>query len=272
MDRDKTIVYLGTEGNPKCCLGLKEILEDGWLVKLVIAYVPPSLSSGRRSVLQRAKRTATPFLKRLMQLGGTRHEEFGAESLEFRNMQALCDAHQICYRSTQETSLTSLIPDIERVSPDVILSNGWMFKVSGAVSSRARLIALNCHSSYLPEYRGGNITYAPLINEEKQSGVTVHQLVEKFDAGPILSQKRVSIEPGETPRSLNMKRAQIAGRVITEALRVAGHPELYRPNPPSSFYFRCTRATYRRYKRINSLRKMIGLPIKRYEPQERYDI
>ncbi len=275
MDRSGSIVYLGTEGNLKSCLGLEEILADGWNVVLVIAYQGPPLDlQVRPSPAQVARRFARklvglcPPAKRLIRGLLGRHRV----SIEFKHMDQLCSEHGVPYVSTSDRSLHTVAPEVEEAEPAVVLSNGWMFKIPEDIYSVARLIALNCHSSYLPEYRGGNVTYAPLINEEEESGVTVHQLVGKFDAGPILAQRRVRIEPRETPHSLNVKRAQITGELLIEALHAAGHEDIYKPNPPSPFYFRCNRATYMRYRLVNFVRKLLGLHIKPFEGRDRYDI
>lgn len=273
MEKDRTIVYLGTENNPKSCLALEDILENGWNIKLVIAYSPPKVIQKQTSIFHRVKSKLTQFIRSNQFIYTIARKLLKKPiKLEFKNMEVLCNLYSIQYNKTTDKTLQTLKNQIEDLSPDVILSNGWMFKITDDIFSLANIITLNCHSSYLPEYRGGNVTYAPLINEEKQSGVTVHQLVDKFDAGLILAQERVTIDHNETPDSLNTKRAQITGCVICKALEVAGNKELYKPNPPSPFYFRCGYKTYKRYKRVNYLRKLLGLDIKRYEPKQRYDI
>jgi folate-dependent phosphoribosylglycinamide formyltransferase PurN len=273
MERSKRIVYLCTENNSKSYLGLEEILKDEWNVVLVIAYVHTLQGMARKSFCERVWRALVSPRRTCLRLYARLKKVLGKnKTLELMSIAELCELHTVQYVQTTDTTLQTMKDCIASVSPDVVLSNGWMFKVTEDVFSLAGLIALNCHSSYLPEYRGGNVTFAPLINEEKQSGVTVHQLVKQFDAGLILAQERVNIEPGENPISLNVKRAQITGGVLIRALDTVGHEELYKENPPSPFYFRCDYATYKRFKRINFLRKIIGLPIKRYEPKERYDI
>jgi methionyl-tRNA formyltransferase len=272
MKKTRKIVYLCTESNAKCFLGLKEILVDGWNVTLVIAYKPSTENARNSSFKHQLKGSIKTLLHKQPTLYLFLRKLTSREIVQNFNIEKLCSDYCIPYKSTSEKSLLSMMSDMTNIAPDVILSNGWQFKISNEIISMARLIALNCHSSYLPEYRGGNVTFAPLINEETETGVTVHQLVDKFDAGAILAQERVTIQSGETPQSLNMKRAAITGRVLIDALEIAGHPELYKSNPPSPFYFRCNYATFRRFKRINRIRKLIGLPIMRYEPKERYDI
>ena len=273
MERSNKIVYLCTENNAKCYLGLEEILKDEWNVVLVIAYVNTMQQKARKCLYKRIRQALVSPGRTCLRLYARLKRVFGkSKPLELICIAELCGLHTVQYVQTTDKSLQNLKNCIATVSPDVVLSNGWMFRITEDVFSLASLIALNCHSSYLPEYRGGNVTYAPLINEERQSGVTVHQLVKQFDAGLILAQERVNIELGENPVSLNTKRAQITGGVLIRALDTVGHEELYKKNPQSPFYFRCDYAMYRRFKRVNFLRKIIGLPIKRYEPKQRFDI
>lgn len=267
MNRDESIVYLATEHNRKSVIGLREIIEDGWSVQLAIVYVVPSARGKEPSLTTRLNASIKKFAKRCLQMPQEPTRKIALETVE-----SICRNFNIRYLPTSDRTLARHHSDIDDLQPAVILANGWRYRVSPEVISMARLIALNCHSSYLPEYRGGNVTYAPLINEERQSGVTVHELIDRFDAGAILAQERVAIDSGETPDSLQRKRADITGRVLVRALDVAGHPELYKLNPPSPFYFRCSEAEFRRYKRLNALRKLVGLPIRKFEPQERYDI
>ncbi|MFC1997630.1 formyltransferase family protein [Chloroflexota bacterium] len=273
MEKSGTIVYIGTEDNLKSCLGLSSILEDGWDVKLVIAYDSHSISKAQDSLLHSVKQSIIKVIRYQPKLYNTIRTIFNKhDKIEYKRMGDLCKLFDVPYISTTDKTLLSVRDQINANLPDIILSNGWMFKITYDIFTIARIIALNCHSSYLPEYRGGNVTFAPLINQEKQSGVTVHQLVENFDAGLILAQERVDIAPNETPETLNLKRAKITGEVLIKALEIAGFENLYKPNPISPFYFRCNYKTYKRYKRINNFRKFFGLPIKRYEPRERYDI
>src|SRR3989344_8753370 len=47
---------------------------------------------------------------------------------------------------------------------------------------------LNVHPSLLPKYRGTSPIAGPLINDEKQTGVTIIKMDEKVDHGPIIAQ------------------------------------------------------------------------------------
>jgi methionyl-tRNA formyltransferase len=268
--KNHNIVYLGTENNMKSCLGLEEILKDGWNVKLVIGFIPEASIQNRsifKQLLKKIFRGILYIFRLVVNLVRRRKM-----NIHFRSLRNLLSSYDFQLVLTSDRSLKSVYKIIQAQDCDILLSNGWQFKITPDVFSIARIEALNCHSAYLPEYRGGNITYAPLINEEKESGVTVHTIVDKFDAGMILSQERVYLQKGETPTSINTKRAMVTGKALITALSIAGEREKYKPNPLSPFYFRCSYNTYLKYKAINFFRKLLGMKIKKYEPRVRNDI
>jgi len=54
---------------------------------------------------------------------------------------------------------------------------------------------LNIHNGPLPKYRGVSPINWALKNKEKEHGVTIHKIIAKVDAGPIVTQLRYSIHP-----------------------------------------------------------------------------
>ncbi len=64
---------------------------------------------------------------------------------------------------------------------------------------------INYHDGPLPKYAGTHATSWALINRETAHGVTWHGVAEVVDAGEILVQRRVPIDPAETAITLNAK-------------------------------------------------------------------
>ena len=271
MDRDKSIIYICTEGNAKSCYGLHTLIEDGWNIKLVIAFNKKNSKkiTSLKEFLFAFRRAKNYFLRMIELSLLSQHRTC---LFPFDTIIKICQNNDIDHLETEDKTLFSCYSKIIDSHPSIILLNGWMFHMASEISSIAKIVTLNCHSSYLPEYRGGNVTYAPLINQEVQSGVTVHEVVEKFDAGRIIAQHRVSVELGESSLSLNAKRALITGGVLIEALERVGQEEHYLENPISPFYFRCNYETYVKMRFFNSIRRLIGLPMKSYKSKPRYDL
>ena len=76
---------------------------------------------------------------------------------------------------------------------------------------------INTHPALLPKFGGkgmygDRVHAAVLAAGETESGATVHLVTEELDAGPVLAQQRVPVEPGDTPESLR-RRVQTAERV-----------------------------------------------------------
>ena len=69
------------------------------------------------------------------------------------------------------------------------------------LSSRARG-AFNMHGSLLPKYRGRVPVNWAVINGERETGATLHEMVEKPDAGAIVDQQAVPILPDDTAREV----------------------------------------------------------------------
>ena len=53
---------------------------------------------------------------------------------------------------------------------------------------------LNLHASLLPKYRGASPIESAILNDEKENGVTIMQIDEQMDHGPILASSKVQIE------------------------------------------------------------------------------
>lgn len=64
---------------------------------------------------------------------------------------------------------------------------------------------LNIHPSLLPKYRGLDTHARALTAGDDVSGCSVHIVTEELDAGEVLGQAEVRIEPGDTPGTLEQR-------------------------------------------------------------------
>ena len=70
------------------------------------------------------------------------------------------------------------------------------------VLAATRFGCLNIHPSLLPAYRGAAPIQRCILEGNDESGVTIMQLVEELDAGPIVAQQRFEILPDDDARSV----------------------------------------------------------------------
>lgn len=81
---------------------------------------------------------------------------------------------------------------------------------------------INVHPSLLPKHAGGMdlaVHQAAIDAGDKESGCTIHQVTEQVDGGPIIVQKVVKIEDGDTAESLKAKVQPLEGPAFVVALQ-----------------------------------------------------
>ncbi len=82
-----------------------------------------------------------------------------------------------------------------------------------------RLGIVGIHPSFLPQYRGSSPFQTALLDNQKQTGVTLYVLDEGVDSGPILAaSKPVEITKSDTSHSLAFKLADIGAQLALETL------------------------------------------------------
>jgi methionyl-tRNA formyltransferase len=87
-----------------------------------------------------------------------------------------------------------------------------------AILAAPRLGCLNVHASLLPRWRGAAPIQHALLAGDSETGVTIMQMEEGLDTGPILLQQAVPIASGGTAAELSGTLAALGARLIVEAL------------------------------------------------------
>ena len=90
----------------------------------------------------------------------------------------------------------------------VVAAYGQM--LSNAVLAIPRLGTINVHASLLPKYRGATPIHAAILNGDAEAGVTIIEIVQKLDAGPMLGSVSTPVPPDETTGELEQRLAEMA--------------------------------------------------------------
>ena len=104
------------------------------------------------------------------------------------------------------------------MAPDVIFSFYYRRLLGKEILSIPASKAYNLHGSLLPAYRGRCPVNWVLLNGEQRTGVTLHYMDEKADAGDIVGQKEVFIEFEDTALTLYNKLCTKAKELLEELL------------------------------------------------------
>lgn len=77
---------------------------------------------------------------------------------------------------------------------------------------------LNIHYSLLPKYRGASPVEATLLAGDAVTGVTIQKMVKKLDAGDIVAQEEVAIDPDDTTLTLRPRLIDAGARLLADTL------------------------------------------------------
>lgn len=93
--------------------------------------------------------------------------------------------------------------------------------------------ALNVHPTLLPRYRGPTTAAYILLNDERESGSTVHHMTAEMDRGDIVAQSRIPLTAFDTIRSLQRKVYASEAQLVMVALAALESGTRARPQDES---------------------------------------
>lgn len=102
--------------------------------------------------------------------------------------------------------------------PDLIVTAAYGQILPNELLIYPKLGCINVHASLLPEYRGGAPIHKSIIDGKKESGITIMYMVDKLDAGDILSQIKVPIEEKDHVGSLHDKLSEAGADLLSETI------------------------------------------------------
>ncbi|MEQ1977119.1 bifunctional UDP-4-amino-4-deoxy-L-arabinose formyltransferase/UDP-glucuronic acid oxidase ArnA [Xenorhabdus sp. SGI240] len=107
---------------------------------------------------------------------------------------------------------------IREMQPDVIFSFYYRNMLNQEILSLAEKGAFNLHGSLLPKYRGRAPVNWVVLNGETETGVTLHKMLEKPDAGDIVAQQAVQIAENDTSLIIHGKIREAAVELLDSIL------------------------------------------------------
>lgn len=107
---------------------------------------------------------------------------------------------------------------IASLRPETIFSFYYRYLIPEPILAIPVQGAYNLHGSLLPDYRGRCPVNWVLVNGEGQTGVTLHHMVARADAGDIVGKKAVLIDRTDTARSLYGKLCRAGAGLLDELL------------------------------------------------------
>jgi Methionyl-tRNA formyltransferase len=146
------------------------------------------------------------------------HPDNAQENHFFGSVARLAAEHGITVYAPDDVNHPLWIDRIRAMAPDVIFSFYYRNLLSDAILRLAPKGGFNLHGSLLPKYRGRAPLNWVLVNGEQETGVTLHRMVKRADAGDIVAQQKVAIAESDNALSLHRKLCAASQTLLHDAL------------------------------------------------------
>ena len=102
--------------------------------------------------------------------------------------------------------------------PDLFLVAAYGQIIPTSILHIPRFKSINIHGSLLPKYRGATPIQNAILNGDKETGITLIQMDEKMDHGPIIAKEKLVIEENDDYALLYKKMSVLASDLVAKTL------------------------------------------------------
>jgi methionyl-tRNA formyltransferase len=146
------------------------------------------------------------------------HADDPAEKRWFGSVADLAERHGLRVETCDDPNAPQWVAEGRRSDPDFLFSFYYRHLLKGPWLEVPRRGALNMHGSLLPKFRGRAPVHWAIICGESVTGASLHYMLEKPDAGPLVDQQAVPILENDTALDVSLKVAAAAQQVLHRSL------------------------------------------------------
>lgn len=188
------------------------------LPKLRLGFLASGNGTSARAIVNAIKAGELPAEARLLVSNNRK-----AAALEFARaagVPALCIPTQADPGGADQ----SLAAEMGEHGVELIVLSGYLRQLGPATLARYGGRILNIHPGPLPQF-GGHGMYGRRVHEAviaagvSESGIAIHLVDEEYDRGPVVARRSVSVEPGDTPESLEARVTSLEPQFYVETLK-----------------------------------------------------
>ena len=107
---------------------------------------------------------------------------------------------------------------IKSLAPDLVIVAAYGMIIPKSFLEIPHYGFINIHTSLLPKLRGASPIHTALIQDLKETGVTIMKIDERLDSGNIIDQKKVSIDEADKYSDLEKKLIDSANEILINSL------------------------------------------------------
>jgi len=146
------------------------------------------------------------------------HEDSKSEQIWFDSVEEVARRNGIEVIKPEKVNTESVIERVDQCEPDYIFSFYYRQMLGQQLLDIPRKGAFNMHGSLLPKYRGRVPVNWAIINGEAETGVSLHRMEIKPDAGNLLAQAAVSILKNDTAYDVFQKLKCVSENLLIEVV------------------------------------------------------
>ena len=146
------------------------------------------------------------------------HRDRPEERIWFASVAELARGRAIETLMPDDPNAPEIVERVRDLRPDFLFSFYYRLMLGARLLAIPGRGAFNMHGSLLPKYRGRVPVNWAIIHGETETGATLHEMVEKPDAGRIVDQEAVPILPDELAADVFGKVTGAAERVLRRSL------------------------------------------------------
>ena len=167
------------------------------------------------------------------------HQDNPNENIWFECVADVARDYGIPVATPDDPNTPEFVARLRALQPDFFFSFYYRLMLKPALLAIPKRGGYNLHGSLLPKYRGRVPVNWAVIHGERETGATLHRMVEKPDAGEIVAQQAVPILPDDTAGDVFHKVTLAAEIALNTALPLllAGHAPHVKPDLKQGGYF-----------------------------------
>ena len=137
-------------------------------------------------------------------------------------VKTIAQQHDICpiYQPQRGQDINAQIAPLDI---DLILTVAYGLFLPQKTLQQPHWGSINIHPSLLPRWRGASPITAAIVAQDANTGVSLVSMTEAMDAGDILAQQAIAIEPHDTYGSLHDKLAELSQELTVKFLKQLDH-------------------------------------------------
>ncbi len=114
---------------------------------------------------------------------------------------------------------------IKNLQPDVVVVVAYGKILPKDLLELQNIKFVNIHASLLPRWRGAAPIQRAIMNQDKETGISIMKIINELDAGPVMHFVKLKINNETTYKSLVEKMSNISSKTILECLKILENNE-----------------------------------------------